>query len=224
VWHGAQRHQLLEPIEQLMSLRAMPHLNLIRPADANETVEAWALALESEDPVGLVLSRQKLPIFDRRSCASADGVRKGAYVIRDTSKSTPEIILIATGSEVWVALDAQEALEKSGIATRVVSMPSFYLFEQQSQSYRDEVLPPKVRARLSIEAGATLGWERYVGDGGASLGVDHFGASAPGETVLEKMGFTAENVVSLAESLLKDAETTRHELWKFTHTSELEKA
>jgi transketolase len=193
-----------QPVEQLASLRALPDLALLRPADANETVEAWKIAVaHTSGPVGLVLTRQRLPILDRSTLAPASGVQKGAYVLSDCAAGSPTVILIATGSEVSVALEAHNQLTREGIASRVVSMPSWDLFQSQPQSYRDTVLPPGVKARVSIEAGSTLGWERYVGLDGAIIGLDRFGGSAPGEIVMRELGFTSEHVVKAAKSLIQ---------------------
>jgi transketolase len=192
-----------QPVEHLMSLRAMPGLTLIRPADAGEAREAWRTAiLHREGPVGLVLSRQKLPVLDRGKLASARGLSQGAYVLAEPGAGAPRIILIATGSEVSLALEARERLESEGTPTRVVSMPSWELFDRQPREYRDAVLPPSVEARLAIEAGVSLGWKKYVGDAGDSVSLDRFGASAPGETVLKELGFNVDNVVRRARSLL----------------------
>jgi transketolase len=192
-----------QPVEQLASLRAMPNLMLLRPADATETVEAWRIALQhTGGPVGLVLTRQKLQVLDRGTLAPAAGVARGAYVLTEAGDRVPEVILIATGSEVSLALAAHQRLVADGIRSRVVSMPSWDLFEAQPQSYRDEVLPPQVRARVSIEAAAPFGWERYVGLDGAIIGVDRFGASAPGPVVMREFGFTAEHVVETARAVL----------------------
>jgi transketolase len=192
-----------QPVEHLMSLRAMPHFTIIRPADPNEAVEAWRVAMEHrEGPVGLVLSRQKLPVIDPSRYAGPSGLRRGAYVLAEGSGGSPRLILIATGSEVWLALEAREKLEAEGISTRVVSMPSWELFAKEDRSYRDEVLPPALTARLSIEAGSRHGWERWVGDRGDSIGLERFGASAPGEIVLRELGFNVENVVAKAKALL----------------------
>jgi transketolase len=191
-----------EPIEQLASLRAMPNMTLIRPADANETVAAWRVVMQwRTGPVGLVLSRQKLPVLQETAVHAAAGVQRGAYVLADAEGGRPAIILIASGSEVQVALAARELLSKEGIAARVVSMPSWELFESQERSYRESVLPSSVPRRVSIEAGATLGWERYVGSAGVTFGIDRFGASAPCEVNLEKFGFTAEAVATIAKDL-----------------------
>jgi transketolase len=193
-----------QPVEQLASLRALPDLTLLRPADANETVEAWKIAVaHTSGPVGLVLTRQKLPTLDRSTLAPASGVAKGAYVLSDCAAGSPTVILIATGSEVSVALEAHNQLTREGIASRVVSMPSWDLFQSQPQSYRDTVLPPGVKARVSIEAGSTLGWERYVGLDGAIIGLNRFGGSAPGEIVMRELGFTPEHVVKAAKSLIR---------------------
>ena len=192
-----------EPIEHLASLRAMPNLTVIRPADANETAVAWRVALEHRGgPVALALTRQKLPVLDRTILASADLLRRGAYVLTDASNGQPDIILIATGSEVQLALEARQRLAARGIGARVLSMPSWELFEQQPDSYRDEVLPPSVTARLAIEAASPHGWHRYVGPMGAVIGMTRYGASAPYQVLMEQFGFTADNVTSRALSLL----------------------
>jgi transketolase len=191
-----------QPVEHLASLRAMPRLRVFRPADGPETAEAWRAAIGRTDgPTALALSRQNLPPIDREAHAGADGVHRGAYVLADAGQGTPEVILIASGSEVWVALGAREQLEAGGIPTRVVSMPCWELFEEQDQDYRDQVLPPEVRARVSVEAAATFGWTRWVEKDGTSVGIDHFGASAKGELVLEKFGFTPDNVADRARAL-----------------------
>ena len=193
-----------QPVEQLAGLRAMPNMTVVRPSDATETVEAWRVALtHTEGPVGLVLTRQKLPVIDRKAFAPASGLAQGAYVLADASGSAPDVILIATGSEVSIALEAHERLTKDGIRSRVVSMPCWELFDAQPQSYRDAVLPPSVRARVSIEAASPFGWERYVGLEGAIIGVNHFGASAPGPVVMREFGFTPEHVVETAKAVLK---------------------
>lgn len=190
-----------QPVEHLMSLRVMPNLVTIRPADANETVDAWRWIMTHwEHPVALVLTRQRVPVLDRSS-AHGD-LSKGAYVLADTEGGSPDIILIGTGSEVALCTDARDSLAEQGVKARVVSMPSWELFAAQSQDYQDSVLPPAVTARLSVEAGATLGWCRWVGDGGASVGVDHFGASAPAAVIAEHLGLTVENVTQRALQLL----------------------
>ncbi|HKA35444.1 MAG TPA: transketolase [Thermoanaerobaculia bacterium] len=192
-----------QPVEHLMSLRAMPGMTIFRPGDGNEAREAWRAAIEHRHgPVGLVLSRQKLPVVDRGKLGAAEGVAKGGYVLAEASKPPARLILLASGSEVSLALQARERLEGEGIGTRVVSMPSWELFDRQPGAYREQVLPPAIRARLAIEAGATLGWKRYVGDGGDCLGLDRYGASAPGEIVMKELGFSVENVVKRAKALL----------------------
>lgn len=192
-----------QPIEHLPALRAIPNLSLIRPADANETVVAWRVAIEHrEGPVALALTRQKLPVIDRQKYASAEGLTCGAYVLAGSKDETPEIILIASGSEVSVALSAYEKLMAEKVKARVVSMPSWDLFEKQPQAYRDEVLPPSVTARLAIEAAAPFGWERYVGSKGDVIGMTRFGASAPYQILAEKFGFTPEHVVERARQML----------------------
>ena len=182
-----------QPIEHLASLRAMPHMTVFRPADASEVVEAWRAALQMETPVSLVLTRQKLPVLDRTKYADPSGVAKGAYVVADADD--PEVILIGTGSELHIALDAWEQLQDEGVPARVVSMPSWRLFEDQSDEYREEVLPPGIRARVAIEAGASFGWERYVGQDGRVIGIDRFGASAPYEDNYEQFGLTTDAVL-----------------------------
>ncbi|HLW79571.1 MAG TPA: transketolase C-terminal domain-containing protein, partial [Terriglobia bacterium] len=192
-----------EPIEQLPSLRAIPNLCFIRPADANETAVAWRVAIEHRGgPVAMALTRQNLPIIDRAKYASAEGLAHGAYVLADSGGQAPQIILIASGSEVALALEAYEKLSAEGIVARLVSMPSWDLFEKQPQSYRDDVLPPQVTARLAIEAASPFGWERYVGTKGAVIGMTRFGASAPYQVLAEKFGFTVGNVVEKAHELL----------------------
>ncbi len=192
-----------QPVEQLAGLRAMPNMLVLRPADATETVEAWRIALlHTTGPVGLVLTRQGLPVLDRTTLAPASGVARGAYVLSDSSAGSPSVILIATGSEVSLALKAHQQLTAEGVRSRLVSMPSWELFEAQPQDYRDSVLPPRVRARVSVEAASPLGWDRYTGLDGASIAVRSFGASAPGPVVMEKFGFTTEHVVAAAREVL----------------------
>jgi transketolase len=184
-----------QPVEQLAGLRAVPGLTVIRPGDANETAVAWRVALEVRDhPVALVLTRQNVPTVDRSQFAAADGLRQGAYVLADAPNGRPDVILIASGSEVGLIMAARHKLQDEKVLARVVSMPSWELFDAQPRSYRDQVLLPSVPARLAVEAGATQGWHRYVGDRGDVLGVDRFGASAPGDVVMREYGFTAENV------------------------------
>jgi transketolase len=192
-----------QPIEQLASLRAIPKLTLIRPGDANETAVAWKVAIEARDrPVLLVLSRQDIATLDRTRNASAEGLRKGAYVLSDAEGGKPALILIASGSEVGLILAAADRLRKEGVAVRCVSMPSWDLFDAQPQSYRDEVLPPGVKARLAVELGVEQGWHRYVGDHGDMLGIDRFGASAPADILLAEYGFTVDAVVARARRLM----------------------
>ncbi len=193
-----------QPIEHLASLRAMPGMCLIRPADANETAWAWRAAMLRQDgPTMLVLSRQNLPVLDQAKVASAEGVLRGAYVLAKEKGTRPDVILMASGSEVHLALAAQAKLAEAGVDARVVSMPSWELFEQQPQEYRDEVLPPAVRARLAVEAASPFGWERWVGDSGDVLGINQFGASAPAAVVFERYGFTVDNVVERAMKLVR---------------------
>jgi len=193
-----------QPIEQLMNLRAVPNLTVIRPADATETTEAWKAALHNtEGPTALVLSRQALPVLDRSTYAPADNVQRGAYVLWQVEKGAPEVILIATGSEVHTALEAGKMLAEDGVNARVVSMPSWELFDQQPVAYRESVLPSEVRTRVAIEAGTALGWEHYVGLDGVVVGMRSFGASAPGKVVLQEFGFTPENVAAQARALLQ---------------------
>ena len=193
-----------QPIEQLASLRAIPNLLVIRPCDANETAVAWRVAIElRHQPVALVLTRQNVPTLDRKQFAGAEGLRRGAYVLADVPEGKPELILIATGSEVGLIVAAREKLQTQKIAVRLVSMPSWELFEAQSSEYRDSVLPPSVHARLAVEAGVTQGWHRYVGDRGDVIGVDRFGASAPGPVVMREYGFSVENVCQRALALLE---------------------
>ncbi len=194
-----------QPIEQLAGLRAIPNLTVIRPGDANETAFAWRVALETrESPVTLVFTRQAVPTLDRSQLAAADGLRRGAYVLCD-GDADPALILIASGSELHLIVDAAERLRDLGLAVRCVSMPSWELFDAQPREYRDSVLPPSVRARLAVEAGATQGWSRYVGDRGDVIGIDHFGASAPGEVNLREFGFTVDEVCRRAQAVLSSA-------------------
>ena len=192
-----------QPVEQLASLRAIPNLVVIRPADANETAVAWRVALEMrERPVLLVLTRQEVPTLDRSRYAAADGLRRGAYVLSDAPNGKPELILLASGSEVGLIVAAAERLQQEGIAVRCVSMPSWELFEALPQAERDAVLPPAVTARLAVELGVAQGWERYTGARGDMLGVERFGASAPATVLLREYGFTVDIVCARARALL----------------------
>jgi transketolase len=197
-----------QSVEHLAALRAIPNLALIRPCDAHEVREAWRAALlRSNAPTAFALSRQKVALIDRKKFASANGLHKGGYVLADAENKNgktvaPKLILIATGSEVGLAMQAREKLNKSGIPTRVVSMPCWEFFDEQNVKYKESVLPAKVKARLAIEAGVSLGWAKYVGDSGDTLCVDRFGASAPAEDVFRDYGFTVENVVKKAKKLV----------------------
>jgi transketolase len=204
-----------QPVEHYAALRAIPNLWVIRPADANETAAAWRVALEREDgPVALLLSRQNIPVLDRDGLGTASGLERGGYVLWDSGgegpggegsgegSAGPELILISTGAEVSPTLAAASELAAQGTRVRVVSMPCVELFESQSREYRDAVLPPATSARLAVEPGVTVAWWRWVGDGGDVLGIDRFGASAPGTRVLSELGFTADNIVERARSLL----------------------
>jgi transketolase len=205
VWLGEDgpTHQ---PVEQLAGLRAIPNLQVVRPADANETVAAWRVALERRDgPTGLVLTRQSLPIMERSKSASADNLERGAYVVSEPAGDSPEVILIATGSEVHLAIEARLLLAEAGVTSRVVSMPCWKRFDAQPESYRNQVLPPEVTARLAIEAAVPLGWERYVGPQGDVIGLKRFGASAPYRDLMEEFGFTPQAVAERAMALLGKA-------------------
>ncbi|MQA74899.1 MAG: transketolase [Solirubrobacterales bacterium] len=196
-----------QPVEQLASLRAIPGLNVIRPCDANEVAEAWRLTFEQDhQPVALVLTRQNVPVLDRARYAPADGLRRGGYVLADAEGGDPEVILIATGSEVALAVEAYEQLGTEGVRARVVSLPSFYLFDQQPEDYRESVLPTAVTARVSVEEASTLGWDRYVGPQGKMIGMHTFGSSAPLRDVLTEFGFTPERVVQTAREVLGRSE------------------
>jgi transketolase len=192
-----------QPIEHLAAMRAIPNMVLLRPGDANESVVAWQIAIErAHGPTALVFSRQKLPVFDQAKLNSAQGVRKGAYTLLDAADGSPELIILATGSEVALALGAHNELSKQGVRARVVSFPSWELFEQQPQEYRDSVLPPEVRARLSVEAGVGQGWHRWVGDAGHVISLEHFGASAPYKDIYQHFGLTVSEVVKQGLRLL----------------------
>jgi transketolase len=193
-----------QPVEQVASLRAIPHLVVIRPCDANETAVAWRVAIETRHrPVALILTRQNVPTLDRSQLAPAEGLRQGAYVLVDAPSGRPQMLLLSSGSEVHLILEARQTLLEQGVEARVVAMPSWELFEAQSRKYRDSVLPPRVRARLAVEAGSPMGWHKYVGARGDVMGVDHFGASAPGGVLMREYGFTVENVCQRALALAK---------------------
>jgi transketolase len=202
-----------QPIEHLISLRAIPHLIVLRPADANEVVEAWRVIMTTRrHPIALVLTRQAVPTFDRTRYASAAGLARGAYVLADAGNGCPDVVLLASGSEVSLCVSALEPLAAHGIRARVVSMPSWELFEQQSQAYRDSVLPPSIAARVAVEQGSTLGWNRYAGGSGAVLGMTTFGASAPLAVLQQEFGFTTEGIVALARAQVANATNTRSDL------------
>ena len=195
-----------QPVEQLASLRAMPNMLVLRPGDANETVEAWKIAmLQQHRPATLVLTRQAIPTFDRTKYAAVSGVARGAYILADAPGGKPDVILIGTGSEVSLCVEAYEKLMSEGVNTRVVSMPSWELFEEQETAYKESVLPAAVKARVSVEMGATLGWERYVGPKGRKIGMHSFGASAPLKDVLKHFGFSVDVVVAEARQALSEA-------------------
>ena len=192
-----------QPIEQLMSLRAIPRLIVLRPADANEVAEAWRVIMTThEEPIVLVLSRQALPTFDRKKYAPAEGLRRGAYALADC-KGTPELILMATGSEVQLCVGAYEKLTAEGIRCRVLSMPSWELFEKQSPEYKRKLLPAEVTNRIAVEAGTSLGWKEYIGLDGSVIARRDFGASAPIKDLLSQFGFTVENVIKEAKVMLE---------------------
>jgi transketolase len=193
-----------------VALRSIPGLVTLRPADANEVVAAWRVVAQLKNrPACLVLTRQSLPTFDRTRYALASGLARGAYVMADAKRGIPEVILIGTGSEVTLCIGAYEKLADDGIAARVVSMPSWELFEDQSQEYRDEVLPPSARARVSVEAGSVIGWDRYVGRAGTRIGMSTFGASAPIDDLMKKFGFTQAAVLAAARQQIARAEESK---------------
>jgi transketolase len=198
-----------QPVEHLAALRAIPGLDVVRPADANETVAAWKTVLEHNDrPAGLALTRQNVPVFPRgtEGFATTEGVSKGGYVLIDAEGGEPDVILIGTGSEVALALSARERLAEDGIRARVVSMPCWELFDRQPREYRDRVLPRSVRARVAVEQASTLGWDRYVGDGGAVVGMHTFGASAPLKELVRKFGFTPDAITDVARERVAAAQ------------------
>jgi transketolase len=194
-----------EPIEQLAGLRAIPGLTVIRPADPTETSEAWAFAVTHKGPTLLALTRQNVPHLDRSAAVDAN-VSKGGYILRDADGGAPDVILIGTGSEVALCAKAQEKLKSYGVKARVVSLPSFELFSRQDAAYRDKVLPPSIKKRVTVEAGSTFGWHKWAGDEGITIGIDRYGASAPGAEVLEHFGFTVEHVTAAALRLMGRAE------------------
>ena len=190
-----------QPVEHFAALRAIPDFDVIRPADANEVAAAWRVIIQRRKACGILLSRQNLPVFDRSQFGSVDGVARGAYILKEAS-STAQVILMATGSEVALAVTSAQALEASGISTRVVSVPCFEWFNEQTQAYKDEVLPPSIKARVSIEAGIAQGWRDYVGDSGASISLEHYGASAGATVLFKEFGFTVENVIATVKKVL----------------------
>jgi transketolase len=196
-----------QPVEHIAALRAIPGLTVIRPADANEAAEAWKIAVQhKEGPVALLMTRQAVPVIDRTRFSPAEGLKRGAYVLAESSAGPLDVLLLATGSEIQPALAAYQKLKEEGISTRLVSMPSWELFEKQPGEYKNRIIPRETLLRVSIEAGATQWWHKYVGTGGEAIGIDHFGASAPAKVLLEKFGFTAENIVSRVKALLGSAE------------------
>jgi len=198
-----------QPVEQLISLRAIPGLLVFRPADANEVAETWRIVTALREPAVLILSRQALPTLDRSGFASASGLARGGYVLAEADGGAPEVIVLATGSEVHLALAARQELQAEGIPARVVSLPCWELFDRQPQDYRDQVLPPTVKARVAVEQASTLGWDRYVGDGGAIIGMHTFGASAPLKQLLTRFGFTPDHVAELARDRVAAARQAR---------------
>jgi transketolase len=192
-----------QPIEQLITLRAVPHLTMFRPGDANEVIESYKVIMQLQHkPAVIVLTRQALPTLDRTKYAPAAGVARGAYVLADAEGGKPQVILIGAGSELSICVDAYEKLKQEGVRTRVVSMPSWDLFEHQSDDYKEEVLPPEVKARVAIEQASTFGWSRYVGPTGKVIGMQTFGASAPLKDLLKKFGFSREHVVEAAREAI----------------------
>jgi transketolase len=193
-----------QPIEQLAALRAIPNLTVIRPCDANETAQAWRAALQNQKgPLALALSRQSIPTLDREKFASAEGLHHGAYILSEAEGGKPDIILIASGSEVEIVLQAAEMLAEKNLAVRVVSMPSWELFEAQSEDYRHQVLPTDIRAKIAVEAASPQGWERYVGEMGQIVALNRFGASAPYKVLYEQFGITAERIAEKATALVE---------------------
>jgi transketolase len=193
-----------QPVEQLMNLRTIPNLTVIRPADAEETVEAWRAALKNVDgPTAIIFTRQSVPVLDRTECAQAVDLQHGGYTLWQSGRDVPEVILIGTGSETQLALEAGKKLATEGISVKVVSLPSWELFDKQPAEYRETVLPSSVKVRVAVEAGITLGWEHYVGLEGAVVGMEGFGASAPASVLYEKFGITVDHVAQAARRLLR---------------------
>jgi len=191
-----------QPVEQIMNLRQVPNMTVIRPADANETLEAWKIAVtNTKGPTTLIFSRQNLPVLDRGFCNAASGTKQGGYILWESALN-PDVILIATGSEVSLTLTAARKLAETGTKVRVVSMPCWEIFDRQPPEYRESVLPSRISARIAVEAGIKLGWEHYVGLNGKIIGMETFGASAPGPVLYEKFGFTVEKIVEAAQELL----------------------
>jgi transketolase len=185
-----------QPIEQVAALRAIPNLTVIRPADANETAQAWKVALERRDgPVTLVLTRQNLPVYDRTKMGDATNLTRGAYILLDSERVYPDVLLLASGSEVQFAVEAHARLAEQGIGAHVISMPSWELFMKQSEEYREFVLPSAVKARVAIEAGSPMGWDQWIGSSGSIIALERYGASAPYQTIYDQLGFTTDNVV-----------------------------
>ena len=195
-----------QPIEHLAALRAIPNLHVVRPADANETAVAWAYALErTKGPTALILTRQSVPTLDRTEFAPASGLRKGAYVLADLGSGEPELILMASGSEVGLIVEAGRTLAEAGLAVRLVSFPCWEAFESQSPGYQDMILPPEVKARLSVEAGVQQGWSRWLGEKGVAMGLERFGASAPYQVIYRELGLTPDKIVEAGRRLLEKA-------------------
>jgi transketolase len=193
-----------QPVEHLAALRAIPNFILLRPGDANEVSEAWKFALQNrQGPTALILSRQNVPTLDRKKYAAADGTARGGYVLADLGQDDPDMILLATGSELGLAAAAAEKLAENGRNIRLVSLPSWELFRQQDQDYQEQVLPSGIRARLAVEAGVDQGWREWVGDGGAVMGINRYGASAPGDQIFQELGFTVDEVVRQAEQVME---------------------
>ena len=193
-----------QPIEQILGLRSVPNLSVIRPSDSNEVIEAWRMAISNNSgPTCILVTRQNVPVLDRSKFTSAKNLAYGAYILSDCEKNIPDVLLIATGSEVPIAIEAQEELVKQEIHARVIAMPSWDLFENQTKEYQDKVLPPNIKARVSIEAGSTLAWERWVGDDGEMIGIDSFGASAPWQDLFQKFNITSENIVQVAQKVIQ---------------------